>query len=232
MVPPGRNRTSAHGLGNRCIVPAVDLVVLAGFVLYISRPPGPSYADPNPASTFKIAALGDSYISGEGAREFFAGTDDPGRNSCRRAPTAYPYLAAVELGASLEFFACSGATTEDVLKRGQQPLRNPAIPGGEEQIENLRPVAAETDVVLISIGGNDAGFGAIGQGCTIGGDCRRNADYWLTTLDEVVYPALTMTFRTVQEVAPEAEVFVMTYPDPLGPRHCPALPLSFAEQAF
>ncbi len=159
------------------IAPSVDLVLIAAAFIYVSRPDGPAYADPWPDSSFKIAALGDSYISGEGARQFFAGTDDPGSNSCRRAPTAYPYLVAVDQEASLEFIACSGATTEDVLSRGQHAHSDPAIPGGEEQIKLLERVAAETDVVLISIGGNDAGFGGIGQGCTLGGDCRRNADY-------------------------------------------------------
>ncbi|MFK8023216.1 MAG: hypothetical protein AB8G26_04555, partial [Ilumatobacter sp.] len=89
------------------------------------------------AATGGVVAFGDSFISGEGARDFFESTDQKGsdRNECRRAPTAYPALVALdddgepvghddgsELGAidglsvtGLDFFACSGAKLADVL---------------------------------------------------------------------------------------------------------------------
>lgn len=216
---------------------AVD-AVLAGLIaiailVYVSRPSGPEFADPYPTSDFKIIAMGDSYISGEGARTYFEGTDSPGRNTCRRAQTAYPYLLAEDLQASLMFTACSGARTANIVSEPptpQQPYRDPKIPGGELQIEWLAE-NQDVDVVLISIGGNDAGFGKIGAGCTIGGDCRRNAEYWLRNLESVVYPALRDTFFTIND-ATDAEVFALTYPDALGDRKCSYLPLSDPERLF
>lgn len=80
--------------------------------------------------SISVVALGDSFISGEGAERFFAGTDQKGsdRNECRRAPTAYPVLVAQAAanagdlppvagvaGGGLDFVACSGAKLAQVL---------------------------------------------------------------------------------------------------------------------
>jgi lysophospholipase L1-like esterase len=208
---------------------AVVVVVVVGTL--ISEPTAPPFSDPNPDSPFKIVALGDSYMSGEGAEQFFAGTDRSGVNTCRRAPTAYPLLAAQALKASLVFAACSGATTADILAVGQEPEADPNVSGGEPQIEILKK-HPDASVVLVSIGGNDAGFAHIAGGCTIGGDCRRNADFWLRALDRDVYPRLVATYRMVKKAAPRAQDFVVTYPVPVGPKHCNALPIGEAEEAF
>jgi hypothetical protein len=77
--------------------------------------------DPHPDSSFHIVAIGDSYMSGEGAARYFHGTDDPRTNRCHRAASAYPYLVADEIGASLIFAACSGARTYHITERGQYP---------------------------------------------------------------------------------------------------------------
>lgn len=99
-----------------CLVALAGLLVaavaaIALVIVSAGEDPETSGPDPNPSSSFKIVALGDSYISGEGAARFFPGTDHPGSNECRRAATAYPYLVAEALGASLTFVACSGART-------------------------------------------------------------------------------------------------------------------------
>jgi hypothetical protein len=51
----------------------------------ISRSPELVVAPGDPT----FAALGDSYMSGEGAKQFYEGTNTQGSNECRRAPTAY-----------------------------------------------------------------------------------------------------------------------------------------------
>src|SRR5215212_278600 len=61
---------------------------VAAFVVGITRPAATDPVDPNPGADERIAALGDSYLSGEGARRFFRGTDAPRSNTCHRAPTA------------------------------------------------------------------------------------------------------------------------------------------------
>jgi lysophospholipase L1-like esterase len=212
----------------------------------VSSPPESRPLDPNPSASFRVFALGDSYISGEGAGRYFNGTDVP-ENTCHRAATAYPYLIADRLGASLTFLACSGAVTEDVTGldaagnpvAGQHPRSSPDVFGGRPQVELLGEAAAgedpgRPDAVLISIGGNDAGFAEIGIDCAtpLFADCRALAEHWLRRLETDVYPALVKTYAAVREDAGGAPVFALTYPSPIGPRACPLAGLSRAEMSF
>jgi lysophospholipase L1-like esterase len=216
---------------------AIAVVVLLALEL-LSEPSESAPLDPNPDSSLRIVALGDSYISGEGARRYFPGTSVPRRNMCHRAATAYPYLLAQRLDASLVFVACSGARTGDVLDHGQHPNSGEEdygeVYGARPQLE-VEEEFDDADAVLISIGGNDAGFAEIGIQCAFptNADCRRLASQWLRRLDAEVYPALVRTYTAVREAADGAEVFAMTYPNPLGPRFCRDLVgLNAAEMAF
>jgi len=203
---------------------------------HVTRSPDEAPLDPNPSSSFRIVALGDSYISGEGADRYFPGTDEPGRgrrNLCHRASSAYPYLVAEELDASLHFYACSGATIADVVQHPQYPHSPLEVAGGRKQLDMLKD--DEPDLVLLSIGGNDSGFAEIGIDCALPGlpDCRRAASFWLHRLDTNVYPQLVRTFRRVRRAAGGAPVFAFTYPNPLGQEFCKELAgLDEAEMAF
>jgi hypothetical protein len=200
---------------------------LAGVVAYIgiSGEEDPTPSDPHPDADFRIVALGDSYMSGEGAPAFIAGTDRPGINECRRASTAHVFRAAVTLEAGLTFLACSGAETEDVLRSGQY--------GEPPQVKALEAVE-EPGAVIIGIGGNDAGFFDIGFGCAVPTepDCRRSADGWIRDLDRKVLPALEATYGAVRKAARGAPVFALTYPNPIGPRWCGDVWISRPELAF
>jgi lysophospholipase L1-like esterase len=105
--------------------------------------------------------------------------------------------------------------------------------GGAPQVRALADVD-QASAVLLSIGGNDAGFGEIGKGCATPGrrDCRNRADEWVKRLDQTVYPSLVKTFSAVRQAARGAEVFVMTYPDPLGKKLCREMPLNTGEFNF
>jgi lysophospholipase L1-like esterase len=215
------------------------LLALAGLAIgyaHITRSPDAAPLDPNPSSSFRIVALGDSFISGEGADRYFPGTDegDPEkRNLCHRASTAYPYMVAEALEASLHLYACSGARTGDVIDHAQYPDSPSDVAGGRKQLDMLKQ--DDPDLVLISIGGNDAGFAEIGIDCAFPGlpDCRGDAPFWLHRLADEVYPRLVKTFRRVRLAAHGAPVFALTYPNLLGPKFCPDLAgLGEGEMAF
>jgi hypothetical protein len=106
-----------------------------------------------PAGSY--VALGDSYSSGEGNPPFFDGTDGPS-DYCHRSPFAYPILLGLRYGSLPLFYACSGATTqniENISKDGEPP-------------QFLEPgVDSSARLLTMTIGGNDAGFSSVLTAC-------------------------------------------------------------------
>lgn len=138
------------------------------------------------------AALGDSYSSGVGAPPYDL---DP---ACQRSSRGYPPLwAAAHHLASFEFAACSGAKTADVLAT---------------QISVLQ---SNTDLVTITIGGNDAGFGPVLQTCTLATSdrsCATAVDIAEAFAQSVLPERLDRTYAAIRRAAPHARVIVLGYP--------------------
>lgn len=109
-----------------------------------------------------IAVLGDSYSSGEGAKDYDSGTDGGNDgNRCHRSKNAY----GRKLLAQAVMIACSGAVTADFY--GYQISGNRVEP----QLKRLRREALSgrsPDAVLLSIGGNDVDFVGTVKACTLG----------------------------------------------------------------
>jgi lysophospholipase L1-like esterase len=114
----------------------------------------------------RVAVVGDSYSSGEGAGGYLPGTDgdDDGESMCHRSDSQY---AAEIWGIDhVDLIACSGAVTSDFF--------HPQRSGGSDvpaQLTVLREAALSDtppDAVLLSIGGNDAGFADIAKRCIYG----------------------------------------------------------------
>lgn len=137
-------------------------------------------------------ALGDSYASGTGTRSYY-----PGSGSCLRSPFAYPVLWIRSHSTSSFFFdACSGATTDDLLAG---------------QLGNLGP---GTDLVTVSIGGNDAGFAQVMSTCQVRGPAA--CEVAITAAEAYIgseLPArLDATYQAIRDGASAARVVVMGYP--------------------
>jgi lysophospholipase L1-like esterase len=169
-------------------------------------------------------ALGDSYISGEGASEFLEGTNDAGGDQCRRAPQAYPRRVFTGGQAGnlkrLAFLACSGAKTKDL--RGKQLRR----------LEELLAKGLHPRLVVVSIGGNDAGFANIATACVAPGTCAERGQLWLDRLPSVarkVYDTYVDIRRTVGTDVP---VLAVTYPVPIRERPCSYSTLGADENRF
>jgi lysophospholipase L1-like esterase len=143
--------------------------------------------------TVNYVALGDSYSSGVGT-----GVYDPASGSCARSPLSYPPLWASEHHpASFGFVACSGATTEDVLAT---------------QIPALQ---VSTNLVTITIGGNDSGFGPVVGTCTAARDdqtCFAAVDAAEAFERSVLPGRLARTYAAIRGAAPDARVVVLGYP--------------------
>jgi len=189
---------------------------------------------PGLATNLQYLALGDSYISGEGAFRYLNGTDTVD-NQCHVSLLSYPLLAGKDLGYdSYHSVACSGAITNDIINtsdgyRGQakphtskQELdksgKMPSILSNFQQgyIDQLDFVKQyQPKVVTISIGGNDIGFSARLQSCIFGGSCYSTYEDRLEFVREVnaTFPKLVDTYTKIKNAgAADAQIYVIGYP--------------------
>jgi lysophospholipase L1-like esterase len=141
------------------------------------------------AAGVTYAALGDSYSSGVGTGSY---TLD---SACKRSVYAYPYLwAQKHTGTSLSFVACSGAKTSDLLTK---------------QISAVTPT---TNLVTMTIGGNDIGFANLIYQCTLS-DCSAALDSTKANLATTLTSPLDNVFNTVKShAAIGAKIIVLGYP--------------------
>lgn len=135
-------------------------------------------------------ALGDSYSSGVGTKEFF-------ETGCKRSLSAYPELVARDrAGTSLTFRACSGATTSSLMA------------------EQLGSLSSSTNIVTLTIGGNDAGFSSIVTQCALPWPWSCEGE--LTTAEGFIRRTLPgrldSTYAAIHRGAPNASVVVLGYP--------------------
>ncbi|WP_206507622.1 SGNH/GDSL hydrolase family protein [Streptomyces chrestomyceticus] len=146
---------------------------------------------PRPKATDYVA-LGDSYSSGVGA-----GSYDSGSGSCKRSTRAYPALwAAAHKPASYHFTACSGARTGDVVAN------------------QLAPLNSGTDLVSITIGGNDAGFADTMTTCALQGEtaCLNRVATARAYVKQTLPGKLDQVYDAIDGKAPAARVVVLGYP--------------------
>ena len=200
-----------------------------------------------------FAAVGDSYMSGEGAKEFYDGTNAKGSNECRRAPTAYSVLLAHDDAAHAQgvparviFLACSGAVANDFYVQPQfrdDPIGGPSelqangvYEPGQTQLEQLarRVARSHPDLAfaLVSVGGNDAHFGEVVKTCIAPGDCSVFAPRWNALVDALP-STLDRAYRQVGESVPRGRVIVVPYPIPVSDRaDCPSSTFTQNERRF
>ena len=160
-----------------------------------------------PAPTgIDYVALGDSYSSGEGNAPYEpASTTD--EDKCHRSQRdAYPkelHLPRVTIS-TLSFFACSGATSEDV--RRQEFKTEPP------QLSHVEELAA-ADLVSISIGGNDAGFANALEQCVARICTRKPFSSKIIKRIAGLVPTLVETYAELRLAAPQATIVVLDYPN-------------------
>lgn len=214
-------------------------LVLAGLCLLAAAPlefPAPQALSPAGGQRV-LVAMGDSYMSGEGAGSYFEGTDDGGGNECRRSPSAYAVgLATAGRGFDrMLFLACSGARTYNVNPgTGPGPFRRqPGEPA--TQIDQLKSLASSFHpaLVIVAVGGNDAGFAILGEACLAPGDCETRKPMFVKNLPKVRQD-LVATYRSLrQAVPPDVPIVAVPYPQPIAAAHsCTGVALTKAERDF
>ncbi len=168
---------------------------------------GVTTASAAPRQAVAYDALGDSYASGYGV---------PPYEACGRSQSAY----AVQLDGRMQidlddFVACAGATTTSLVAGGQ-----------------LKALDANTDLVTISVGGNDIRWSSAVVAC-LGGTDTQCADGLAVTSGRVttVLPGLLdSVYSQVSARAPAAHVVVTGYPRLFSPASGPFLAASSSEQ--
>ncbi len=142
----------------------------------------------------RYISLGDSFPAGVGL------PDSCG--PCGRSPSAYPNLLARSTPLLPSLHACSGATTEDVLERARQP-------GEGRQVDWLAP---DTDVVTITIGGNDVGFARVVGACLSGGEPCSRLDREVDARIAALRVRLDAVNEEIRRRLPSARLLVVGYP--------------------
>jgi lysophospholipase L1-like esterase len=163
----------------------------------------PAVAAPPPQPAY--VALGDSYAAGQGALPYTSG-------ACFVSRKGYPEIAdnhrALELTANA---ACSGATTQKVLD------------------EQLSQVPASTNLVTVTVGGNDLDTTGLLATCfTVPADCEQAAaekgallQKAMTNPDEsALVQGLASVSLSIRNKVPNAKIVFTGYPmlfDPAFP---------------
>lgn len=209
------------------------IVVIVLLLTWSLLPRDTSEPDPDPSGTSTVVALGDSYISGEGASRYYKFTNTRGKDECRRAPTAYsPELVSEDgLFDNVVFVACSGADGIDIHTDPNGPDRN-----GPSQLDLYQQRAAglpgAVELVIVSVGGNDAGFGEIGQACAFPGDCAEIGPRWLSTLAQTMAEEVRPAYEAIDRAFPTVPVLVVPYPVPVTEASCEWSLLTDEEHRF
>lgn len=151
-------------------------------------------------------ALGDSYAAGAGA---------PPYTGCGQSQSAYAVRLDGRQRLHLDdFVACPGASTVTLVTGGQ-----------------LAALDAETDLVTLTIGGNDVSWSTAVGACLGGSDAQCTAaTAFVTTLTTTRLPSLLDTVDgLVAAAAPNAHVVVTGYPRLFSPEYGAYLAASPAE---
>ena len=181
------------------------------------------------AGAATYTALGDSYAAGP-----LIPNQSLNPLGCLRSDHNYAHLTAAAKSLTLTDVSCSGATTNDMTEtQNVEPGPNPP------QFNGLN---AGTNVVSVTIGGNDIGFTEIIESCItynpFSTPCKNKYDPGgndqLAERIANAAPKVGAVLTGIHAHSPNARVFVVNYPDilPSGSGCWPTIPLSFGDVPY
>lgn len=157
----------------------------------------------------EYVALGDSFAAGPAILPL---KDLDVVAPCTRSAVNYPSLVAKSVGAAHFIDAtCGGAETEDIdlVNQGVGLLGAPIVP-------QIRHLSRKTDLVTLTIGGNDADLVLVALKCAyrpsnekpcVTGALKQETEAKV----DAVGPALRRVLRAIRSRAPRARVLVTSY---------------------
>ena len=172
----------------------------------------------------EYVALGDSYSSGEGSFKY----DLTGNGSnCHNSTDSYPYVIALEENIPLpSFVACSGSVTDDLFNSTVSSVLD---------YPQLNSLTSETQLVTLTIGGNDVGFAEIMEDCvnvsgTEGWNClgtgsQPSLSGRLSALDGLASAtspegrnvrSISSILEAINTASPDAHIYIAGYPHLFG----------------
>ncbi|WP_329362588.1 SGNH/GDSL hydrolase family protein [Streptomyces sp. NBC_01483] len=193
----------SFGISRRRTV-ALGAVVASGALAFAVASSVPASAAPRHVGSLDYVALGDSYAAAPGVPEQI----DP---ACARSNSNYPHLVAARDKAVLTDVSCSGAATADLaLATGTAPAPYDAL-------------SRKTDLVTVTIGGNDIGFSSVLGHCAslvssnpAGSPCRDDLTQGGTDqVEQSIAATASKISRVIAEIhrrAPHARVAMVGYP--------------------
>ena len=230
-------------------------------VLMADRTAGTSGSDPDDTGRSSIVGLEESGLdflacSGAKLRDVLAlCADDPAldsenadaiENGATAVEPAGFVVAATEQAESTAEDRCSieakqrdqrrradlSCTPADDEPLGQYPCGPDGVYGSSLQLSNPPDDRSATQLVLLSIGGNDVRFGDIVAGCLLPGSCTERREIWLDNV-AALGPELTEAYvRIKEEFGGDVPVVVMPYPLVLTDDTCGSSPLDASEHEF
>lgn len=152
-------------------------------------------------------ALGDSYAAGP----LIPNPVLP--LGCLKSSNNYPHLAAPGIGLTLRDASCSGATTADMTNPQNVEPDGPNPP-------QFNSLDSETQVVSLTIGGNDIGFSEVAESCItlnpFSHPCLDKYDAGgvdqLKARIEATAPKVAAVLQGIHSRSPAAKLYVVNYP--------------------
>lgn len=181
------------------------------------------------AGAASYVSLGDSYVAGP----FIPNPVLP--LGCLKSDHNYPRLAAASIG-PLKDPSCSGAKTTHMTNPQNVDPDGPNPP-------QFNSLAASTEVVSVTIGGNDIGFSEIAQSCItfnpFSSPCRDkyNSGGKDQIAERIVAtaPKVAAVLQGIHSRSPQARVYLVNYPaifPETGSGCWPQMPISFSDAPY
>lgn len=171
--------------------------------------------------------------SGAKLRHIVDLTPEPTEFETRAAADEAAEAAEERKADRLEKLPC---VPDDDRLYAQYPCGPDDVYGNDLQLTHVQTAGLDlgaTDLVLLSIGGNDARFGEVVTGCLLPGSCAERRETWLDGLEalglelQAGYEALRVAFGDGQ-----VPIVVMPYPIVMTESSCSSSPLDTTEHEF